>query len=170
MYMRENILTMEKKFEEYAMQNDTYKSLLDIYNLNKPMIAHKLIHSNRFYSQYSSHDESHTRKIIIAVERILGENGIKYLSATDIYVFLLSAYLHDYSMVLNYEEVYKLVDTSEFNDFLENLKSNVDFKKDIENIELDKTTTTTTTTGKWLKKKKKMIIHGLLKQVKVYID
>jgi len=47
----------------------------------------------------SSHDAGHSAKIVMNMERVLGEERIKKLSASDTWMLLSSAYSHDVGMV-----------------------------------------------------------------------
>ena len=133
-------LSMEEILEKYCKEDSRFEPLLRIYNFNKPLIASKLSHISRFYFQYSNHNESHTRAIISSVEKFLGKEVLEYLSITDIYIFLLSAYLHDYSMSLSHKDILELVKSDKFDLFLTKNKDNEDFKSDIQLIkrEIDK--------------------------------
>lgn len=53
------------------------------------------------YPHYSSHDESHSAKIVTNIEMFLGEERIKQLSASDTWMLLKGAYSHDIGMTMS---------------------------------------------------------------------
>ncbi|WP_252092396.1 hypothetical protein [Pseudomonas sp. MWU13-3659] len=69
------------------------------------------------FPHYSRHDESHSKQILVNIERLLGEN-IKLLSATDIWLLLEAAYWHDIGMVVPWEDKKAAFNSQEFQDFL----------------------------------------------------
>lgn len=125
---------LEDRLKFICENNDQYKQLYDIYNFNKPMITSSLDRITDYYFQYSDHGEKHSRNIIMAIEKVLGEKGIEYLSPTDIFIILLSAYLHDFSMSISYNEVTRIVESEFFSVFLEEIESNNDFYSDVQNV------------------------------------
>lgn len=128
-------MTLEDRLQDICEYNIQYKQLLDIYNFNKPMIIRSLNRITDYYFQYSDHGERHSENIIMAIEKVLGEKGIEYLSPTDIFIILLSAYLHDFSMSISYDEVIKIVESKIFQKFLYDMKNNNNFCLDVRNVE-----------------------------------
>lgn len=84
----------------------------------KKRMEDKLIHSQSLFVNYSLHDGSHSKSIIHAIERFLGEERIYKLSATDIFMLLVCAYAHDYGMAQAFNRIYDILGSSEFEEFL----------------------------------------------------
>nr|WP_236986068.1 ATP-binding protein [Marinagarivorans cellulosilyticus] len=68
------------------------------------------------------HDASHSKQILINIERLLGEESISLLSATDIWLLLESAYWHDIGMVVPHADQLTAEQSSGFSDLVENIK------------------------------------------------
>lgn len=75
------------------------------------------------FPHYSRHDESHSRQILVNIERLLG-NNIEKLTATDTWLLLEAAYWHDIGMVVPRADVAKALQEQEFRDYLEEIRSN----------------------------------------------
>ncbi|SFC97328.1 HD domain-containing protein [Clostridium uliginosum] len=131
------IYTIEQHLVEKCKEDKRYELLKQIYDYNKPIICNGLGHISRYFTQYSKHDSSHSQKIITAIEQLLGEDKIKQLSATDTYLILMSAYLHDYSMTLNYKEIRALFESDKFVGFLKSLENNPDFSDDSKRLNIE---------------------------------
>ncbi len=81
-----------------------------------------MIISRSTFINYSLHDASHSRSIIRAVERFLGEKRISRLSPTDTFMLLICAYAHDYGMAYSYNKIYEILSSHEFDTFLKKLE------------------------------------------------
>src|SRR5699024_12127249 len=64
--------------------DSSVEELYSLWKLLKKRMEDKLIHSQSLFVNYSLHDGSHSKSIIHAIERFLGEERIYKLSATDI--------------------------------------------------------------------------------------
>lgn len=123
--------TLEEHFKDLS---DNYEDVNDVYclwNLLKRDITEKLTGIYRSYPYFSKHDASHSRTIITNIELFLGEERIHQLSATDTFMLLICAYMHDYGMALDLEEIFSILNDSkdEFKNFLKEQKDENNFAK-----------------------------------------
>lgn len=125
------IISLEDRLKEFGNNDSNYTQLINIYNINKPMIIDSLDRITDYYFQYSEHGESHSQNIIASIEKVLGNHGLDLLSPTDIFILLLSAYLHDFAMSLRYDDIINIVNSADFKDFMNELEENRDFEEDI---------------------------------------
>lgn len=112
-------MTLEKHFENLAKNYPTVEEIYSLWMLLKKRIEDELIRSRSIFINYSFHDASHSRSIIQAIERFLGDERICQLSATDTFMLLACAYSHDYGMAQTFNKIYHILGSSEFEDFLE---------------------------------------------------
>jgi len=113
-------MTIEKHFENLAQHYPAVKELQSLWVLFKKRIEEDLIQSRGAFVHYSLHDGSHSRAIIQAIERFLGEGRICRLSATDTFMLLVCAYVHDCGMAQTFNKIYDVLGSEKFNDFLKN--------------------------------------------------
>lgn len=59
------------------------------------------------FRNFSRHDESHSQEIIRIIGRLLGQEGVNALSATDTFLLLMGAYTHDIGMCLSFNAIAK---------------------------------------------------------------
>ena len=111
-------MTLEKHFEDLAKNYPTVQEIYSLWTLLKKRIEDELIHSRSVFVNYSFHDGSHSRSIVQAIERFLGDERICLLSATDTFMLLACAYSHDYGMAQTFDKVYHLLGSAEFERFL----------------------------------------------------
>lgn len=111
-------ITLEKHFQNLAKNYPTVQEVYSLWLLLKKRIVDELVHSKSVFINYSFHDGSHSRSIIQAIERFLGDERICQLSATDTFMLLACAYAHDYGMAQTFNKIYRILDSAEFEDFL----------------------------------------------------
>lgn len=131
-------MTLEKHFEELrASDGISMNELYSLYELLKKSLEDKLISSRSVFVNYSLHDASHSRSIIHAIERFLGEDRIRMLTPTDTFMLLICAYAHDYGMARSYDKLYDILGSEEFEAFLRGLEKNLSAleKEDAQAIE-----------------------------------
>ncbi len=127
-------LTLEKHFERLAESYPGVKELHSLWILLKDRIEKHLSSSRSVFVTYSLHDGSHSRSIIHIIERFLGEERIKKLSATDTYMLLICAYAHDYGMAQTINKIYDILGSPQFKDFLTDM-DNHQYEMDKEDAE-----------------------------------
>lgn len=114
-------LTLEKHFERLAESYPGVKELHSLWILLKERIEKHLSSSRSVFITYSLHDGSHSRSIIHIIERFLGDERIKKLSATDTYMLLVCAYAHDYGMAQTTNKIYDILGSPQFESFLKDM-------------------------------------------------
>lgn len=110
---------LEKTFEEACDKHDHLKLLLSQWRFDRELIAKALQNIGSTFPHYSRHDASHSKQIIVNIERMLGDR-IRHLTATDMWLILESAYCHDIGMVVTSKQILDM-DTSEFRYFVEEI-------------------------------------------------
>lgn len=133
-------LTLEKHFENLAQSYPAVRELQSLWLLLRKRIEEELTHSTGIFVNYSLHDGSHSRSIIQAVERFLGEERICRLSATDTFMLLVCIYSHDYGMSQTFNKIYDILGSREFKAFL---------------VQKEKS-------GQWMEKEDEQAVHNLL--------
>ena len=93
---------------------------------NKRMLEQLLRWTLVSFPMYSRHDESHSTSVLRNMERILGEERIKRLSATDAFALLHVAYEHDIGMCITDADREKIVSSPEFLEMLERVSQGSD--------------------------------------------
>lgn len=109
--------TLEFHLKEACKTHPQLKRLKSQWNIDKELISNALQNITQIFPHFSRHDASHSKQIIVNIERILGEK-IKFLSATDTWLILESAYNHDIGMVITEKQIQDL-NTPEFQSFLD---------------------------------------------------
>ncbi len=112
-------LTLEAHFEMQAKESPAVENLHSLWVLLRKDLEDMLPLSRNTFVHYSLHDATHSRSVIQAIERFLGEDRIKLLSATDTFMMLLCAYAHDYGMAMSFAQINEALGSAEFTDFLE---------------------------------------------------
>ncbi|WP_166170447.1 ATP-binding protein [Acinetobacter sp. SA01] len=112
--------SLEKHFEVACNRHPHLKLLESQWRFDQELISKALQNINTIFPHYSRHDASHSKQIIVNIERILGDK-IKFLSATDTWLILESAYNHDIGMVITQKQIEDM-NSQEFEDFVISLK------------------------------------------------
>ena len=131
-------MTLEKHFEELrGLDGVPVKELYSLYELLKKRLKDKLFSSRDIFVNFSLHDASHSRSIIQAIERFLGEERICMLTPTDTFMLLICAYAHDYGMAQCYSKIYDILGSENFKLFLKKSQKELSSfeKEDAEAIE-----------------------------------
>ena len=118
-------VTLESQLETYAKEvPEQYAALLTTWRQNKQRCESLLSSVSENFMYYSSHSAEHSQMVIRNIERILDDSRIQLLSATDIWLLLHSAYMHDLGMVIPYKDYEQVWTLPEFERFLkDNLHS-----------------------------------------------
>ena len=98
-----------KHLSHCAEQDTVYEPLKAQWMIDEKLIPKALQNVGSYFPHYSRHDESHSRQILVHIERLLGAN-ITQLTATDTWLLLEAAYLHDIGMVISDEHLTKNYD------------------------------------------------------------
>ena len=97
-----NNYTLEKHLEARCSNDNNYNVLLATWRLNKENLALALNTIIGDFPHFSRHDASHSSKILDNIQRLLGQDRIERLGATDTFLLLMSAMTHDLGMYLYY--------------------------------------------------------------------
>lgn len=119
-------MTLKRHFEELRNQDGvSINELYSLYELLKKELEDKLVSSRSAFVTYSLHDMSHSRSIILAIERFLGKERIQALEPTDTFMLLICAYAHDYGMARSCEKIYNILGSKDFESFLRSLEKDL---------------------------------------------
>ncbi|WP_425055117.1 HD domain-containing protein [Pseudomonas abyssi] len=121
------IHSLEDAFSEACKKHPQLKLLESQWRFDKDLISKALQNISSLFPHYSLHDASHSRQIIVNIERILGDK-IKHLSATDMWLILEAAYNHDIGMVVTHRQIQDM-DTPEFREYLQEIIDDKDHPK-----------------------------------------
>ncbi|MDC4625641.1 ATP-binding protein [Acinetobacter baumannii] len=116
--------SLEKHFEIACNRHPHLKLLESQWRFDQELISKALQNIGSIFPHYSRHDASHSRQIIVNIERILGEK-IRYLTATDTWLILEAAYSHDIGMVITQKQIEDM-NTPDFQDFVIDLSKDKD--------------------------------------------
>lgn len=94
-----------KHLEDRAKNDAIYKPLESQWTFDERLIAKALQNVGVYFPHYSRHDESHSRQILVHIERLLGPDNIAKLSPTDTWLLLEAAYLHDIGMIVSDDQL-----------------------------------------------------------------
>ncbi|MEH6448145.1 MAG: ATP-binding protein [Oleispira sp.] len=89
-----------KHLHEKAKEHSDLENLSNQWRFDEKLIPKALQSISSLFPHYSLHDASHSRKILINIERVLGQKNIDRLTATDTWLLLEAAFLHDIGMVV----------------------------------------------------------------------
>lgn len=111
-----DLLTQHLKIKSES--HSALQSLFSQWDFDRKLIPKALQTVGNLFPHYSRHDESHSRQILINIERLLG-NNIALLTATDIWLLLEAAYWHDIGMVVPQRDLEEALSDPEFDGFLQ---------------------------------------------------
>jgi len=103
-----------------ADEHSALRSLYSQWDFDEKLIPKALQTIGSLFPHYSRHDESHSKQILVNIERLLGGN-VSLLTATDTWLLLESAYWHDIGMVVPYDDLQKAIDDPEFQEFVQSI-------------------------------------------------
>ncbi|HCW53222.1 MAG TPA: hypothetical protein DG753_05700 [Clostridium sp.] len=130
------IYTLEDHLAIKCKLDESYIDLISTWKLNKKTLKEILKTIIINYPHYTEHDDNHANTIINNIEMLLGEERIKMLSATDTWMLLQCAYLHDFGMAILYKKIEEVWQSPEFREYIEEKKSyDADIKEAAEYIE-----------------------------------
>lgn len=121
--------TIERQLKLYAKSEDAterHQVLWHSWNQNKRWLAQMLEWTLPSFQTYSYHNATHSDSILHNIERLLGEERIKQISATDCFMLLHAAYMHDVGMSISAAERLEMVQDDKFIDMIERLEAEGD--------------------------------------------
>ncbi|WP_440814374.1 HD domain-containing protein [Pseudomonas syringae] len=98
------LIGLEKIFEDACEKHEHLKLLQSQWRFDRELVSKALQNISSVFPHYSRHDSSHSKQIIVNIERMLGER-IHHLTATDMWLILESAYCHDIGMVITHKQI-----------------------------------------------------------------
>lgn len=122
--LHKEFYSLEKHFEAVCNLHPHLKLLESQWRFDQELISKALQNVSSIFPHYSRHDASHSRQIIVNIERILGDK-IQYLTATDTWLILEAAYNHDIGMVITQKQIEDM-NTAEFQEFVMELSGDKD--------------------------------------------
>lgn len=131
--------TIERQLKLYAKAEEAIERhhiLWHSWNQNKRWLAQMLEWTLPSFQTYSYHNASHAESVLHNIERLLGEERIRQLSASDCFMLLHSAYMHDVGMCISSAERQSMMNDEKFIDLVEHLKidGDQDMKKAAESV------------------------------------
>ncbi len=105
---------LKRKSESHS----ALQSLFSQWDFDQKLIPKALQTVSNLFPHYSRHDESHSRQILVNIERLLGDN-VALLTATDTWLLLEAAYWHDIGMVVPQHDLKDALSDPEFDEFLQ---------------------------------------------------
>ncbi|QTD30633.1 HD domain-containing protein [Pseudomonas fluorescens] len=102
-----------KHLEEKAKTHSHIELLKAQWTFDQELIPKALQNVGMIFPHYSRHDASHSRQILVNIERLLGDS-IEKLTATDTWLILESAYWHDIGMLVSSDEIIRDIESKEF--------------------------------------------------------
>ncbi len=98
------------------------KLLQSQWSFDEELIPKALQNVAAIFPHYSRHDASHSRQILINIERLLGDT-LTSLTATDTWLLLEAAYWHDIGMVVTANDIVTDMQTVEFKHYVSEIAS-----------------------------------------------
>jgi len=117
---------LEEKLLELTRKDPNLATLDGIFSTIKSRVSEYLPAVANSFPHYSRHDNSHIQNIIDNIERILGDERISKLSVGDIWLILVSVYLHDIGMLISHQEEKEIWRSEAFKSFLRSCETGYD--------------------------------------------
>lgn len=124
-------LTLEQHLKNFTMyENKTIRHdiLWTTWCQNKRWLTHLLEYTLSSFPTYSLHDASHAESVIHNMELVLGPDRIDQLSATDTFMLLHVAYVHDIGMCITEEDKEKIIKEPKFSEMVNEALESIDPK------------------------------------------
>lgn len=113
---------LRKHLEEKAKEHSGLSLLFNQWCFDEKLIPKALQTIGSLFPHYSRHDESHSKQILVNIERLLGPSLSK-LSATDTWLILEAAYWHDIGMVVPSEDIEAIFQDPDFKEYVKGISS-----------------------------------------------
>lgn len=129
MEFRYGKLTVERQlqmYERHPDKNERSATLWHAWHQNKSWLIRLLELTLASFPSYSRHDASHAEAVLHNIERILGEDRIAELTATDCFAILHTVYIHDIGMAILAEDRQEIVKSDGFVEMIDQLEKGAD--------------------------------------------
>lgn len=108
---------LTKHLKTKSESHSSLQLLFSQWDFDRQLIPKALQTIGNLFPHYSRHDESHSKQILVNIERLLGSN-LELLTATDTWLLLEAAYWHDIGMVVPHCDLEEAMSDPDFDDFL----------------------------------------------------
>lgn len=122
-------LTIESqlhKYERHPEKSERSERLWNAWCQNKQWLIRLLELTIASFPTYSVHNASHAEAVLYNIERVLGEDRIQQLSATDCFAILHMVYIHDIGMTILASDRDRIINSDEFSDMVDELEKGAD--------------------------------------------
>lgn len=129
MEFRYGKLTIERQlqmYERHPDKNERSATLWHAWHQNKSWLIRLLELTLASFPSYSRHDASHAEAVLHNIERILGEERIAELTATDCFAILHTVYVHDIGMAILAVDRQEIVKSDGFVELIDQLAEGAD--------------------------------------------
>ena len=109
--------TIEKQLKRYTEcpdHTERHELLWHEWNHNKRWLMHVQQLILPSFPAYSMHDSTHSEAVLHNIEMLLGEYNITSLSATDCFLILHTAYIHDIGMCITHADKMEMLKNKNF--------------------------------------------------------
>lgn len=103
-------INQDSVFTRVNQDND----LFSFWVFLKKQMSERLSTVSAIFPHYSLHDSSHSEKILDIIWKIYGEESLKKLSVSNIFMILVSVYSHDLGMTVTSEDLFTELKSDEF--------------------------------------------------------
>lgn len=111
-----------RHLQNKAKEHTHLELLNSQWNFDSELIPKALQTVGSIFTHYSRHDASHSRQILINIERLLGDT-LEKLTATDTWMLLEAAYWHDIGMVVDNDSIAKDLQSEPFKQYVRDIAS-----------------------------------------------
>ncbi len=113
---------LAKHLEKKGKEHSALEMLANQWGFDQQLIPKALQSIGGLFPHYSRHDESHSKQILINIERLLGDN-IELLTATDTWLLLEAAYWHDIGMVVPQSDIENALKSEDFQQYIQSIRN-----------------------------------------------
>lgn len=106
--------------EEKSANDSELRLLRAQWDFDHLLLENALQHVGSVFNHYSRHDSSHSRKILVNIAKLLGDK-LQLLSATDTWLIMEGAFLHDTGMLASREDILETKEKAEFVSFVRSI-------------------------------------------------
>lgn len=118
--------TLERHLKNLSNYEENARRLLEAFHIIREKMTVNLKPVIMLFPHYSEHSHEHSEQIISAIEKLLGEKRIENLSASDAWMMLVCAYMHDIGMIVQGKELESDWNTPAFQQHIQNCKKSND--------------------------------------------
>lgn len=98
--------------------------LFGFWSILKKQISERLSLISSVFPHYSLHDSSHSEKILDIIWKLYGEDSLKTLSVSNLFLILVVSYAHDLGMTVLSDDFNNVFDSDSFINLVKKIKDN----------------------------------------------